>query len=212
MRLPEATAARTGLALELDARHVDALRELLNLGVGRAAAELNDMLDHPIQLQVPNIQILSGDEAAASWQAVHHETMSLVQLPFAGKFQGSAFLGFPPDSATQLVRALVGADTNDVVLDSLQSGTLAEVGNIVLNSVVGSIANLLETNLVYSIPSYFEDSPAKVLRWDTASDATVLMAGTRFCVDALDIEGDVQVVFALNAFENLLVALDELGT
>lgn len=36
--------------------HLDALQELLNIGVGRAAGSLNQMLGKPIRLYIPFIQ------------------------------------------------------------------------------------------------------------------------------------------------------------
>ena len=36
--------------------HLDALQELLNIGVGRAAGSLNQMLGKPIRLYIPLIQ------------------------------------------------------------------------------------------------------------------------------------------------------------
>ena len=43
--------------MRLTPEQEDALKELLNIGVGRAAGSLNQILDKPITLQVPSIMI-----------------------------------------------------------------------------------------------------------------------------------------------------------
>jgi chemotaxis protein CheY-P-specific phosphatase CheC len=42
---------------------LDALRELINIGIGRAAGVLNEMLSAHIQLYVPDVEILSAEES-----------------------------------------------------------------------------------------------------------------------------------------------------
>jgi chemotaxis protein CheC len=43
--------------MKLTARQLDALQELVNIGIGQAAGILNDMIDSPIRLQIPYVQI-----------------------------------------------------------------------------------------------------------------------------------------------------------
>jgi len=116
--------------------HLDALQELLNIGVGRAAGSLNQMLEKPIRLHIPSIQLGKLDELSQDIQLIKEDTLSSVQLPFKGPFTGSACLLFPTESAAALVMALTGETEDSDTMDSLREATLTEIGNIVLNGVM----------------------------------------------------------------------------
>jgi len=188
--------------MPISPKHRDVLRELVNVGVRRAAAELNELLDSPIELHVPNIEVM---ERIPSQRPASH-TLSLVQLPFEGPFTGRALLAFPPESATKLVCLLMDEEIDPVVLGNMRAGTLTEIGNILLNCVMGSITNLLNTAVRYRVPSFYEDELPRFINHFQRS-ATVLAARTTFCVRDLAIEGEIHLVFAVDAFEALVQAV-----
>ncbi len=45
--------------MNISANQIDALKELVNIGIGRAAGVLNQMVSAHIKLQVPRIQIIT---------------------------------------------------------------------------------------------------------------------------------------------------------
>lgn len=195
--------------MSLSADHRDALKELVNIGVGRAAAELNEMLASPIELSVPSVDVLTPDTFSRSFDESGGETVSLVQLPFEGAFTGRALLAFPSESATKLVCLLMGEDADTVTLDNVRAGTLTEVGNILLNSVMGSITNVLAAEVHYRVPSFYEDHKNRILSLERdPTNTTVMAARTTFCVRDLAIEGHIHLVFAVEAFDALLLAID----
>src|SRR5512145_948403 len=89
--------------MDVDAEAVDAIRELINIGVGRAAGMLNDITDCPIVLQVPSVQIVRLDELHPVKGYAQDSAMSTVALNFSGPMSGLAALVFPPESASSLV-------------------------------------------------------------------------------------------------------------
>ncbi len=195
------------------AGQLDALSELMNIGVGRAAGMLNQMLGSPIELYVPLVKILLASELNRELGQPAHEMLSFVRLPFRGPIQGTAALLFPSDSAAKLVAALTGEEPGTPDLDSVRAGTLSEVGNIVINGVMGSIGNILHLPLTYDLPTYLEASlPQLFGRTDpdaaAVSDPMVLLAHTRFAVRNLEIQGSILLIFEVLAFDALLTAVD----
>ena len=128
--------------MHLDPNQFDALQELLNIGVGRAAGSLNQMLEKPIRLHIPFLQLGKMEELSQDIQKIKDTTLSCVQLPFQGAFSGSSSLLFPTESAKSLVIALTGEAEDPDTMDALREATLTEIGNIVLNGVMGSLANI----------------------------------------------------------------------
>ena len=71
---------------------------------------------------------------------------------FAGAFSGRALLIFPERNSLELVREVVGRELPLEDIVDLEDEALAETGNIILNSWVATIANLLKSALKMSLP------------------------------------------------------------
>ncbi|MEW6109881.1 MAG: chemotaxis protein CheC [Nitrospirota bacterium] len=195
--------------MNLTSKQIDALKELINIGVGRAAGVLSEMVSCHISLQVPFIKILSPAEIKIEMEELGRHRVSAVRLGFKGPFSGSAALVFPPDSALKLVTVLTGEEPGTLELDSVRVGTLSEVGNIVINGVMGSISNVLKQSINYSLPNYMEDNIDNLLALDeTEPGATVILARTRFTIEKLHIEGDIILIFEVGSFDALLAAIN----
>lgn len=192
--------------------HLDALQELLNIGVGRAAGSLNQMLEKPIRLHIPSIQLGKLDELSQDIQLNKEDTLSSVQLPFKGPFTGSACLLFPTESAAALVMALTGETEDSDTMDSLREATLTEIGNIVLNGVMGSLANILQHQITYSVPFYQETSLRGLLK-PAPSDLSemVLWAQTHFTIEEYDLTGDIMLMFGIPDLGLLINAIGQLS-
>ena len=202
--------------MELTADQMDALKELINIGVGKAADVLNQMIECHIQLQVPFIKIVTVASlpSAREVSGFGEDRLAAVRLGFKGPFRGTAALVFPTDSASKLIAVLVGdePDTSDD-LDSVRVGTLTEVGNIVINGVMGSIGNVLNKRIDYAVPNFIEDTIDHVVSGNSnnsnASD-TVLLAQTRFTVEQLQIDGNIMMFFEVGSFDALIGAIEEM--
>lgn len=199
--------------MKLSTRQLDALQELVNIGIGQAAGVLNDMIDSPIRLQIPYLQILTPLDVQEELELhLNGEQIAAVQLKFTGSFGGIAQLVFPTNSAAMLVTMLTGEEVGTHDLDSVKIGTLSEVGNIVINGVMGAISNVLQQRLNYSIPTYSEGTIASLLiSGGLATDTVVLLAQTSFMIERLHIEGDIILIFNVNSFDTLLTAINQLA-
>ncbi|MEB3827289.1 chemotaxis protein CheC [Phormidium sp. CCY1219] len=196
--------------MNLTVEQLDALQELVNIGVGRAASVLNEMIDSHIRLQVPFIRILSPKRMKSELEErLGISDVSAVRLGFSGSFSGTAQLVFPTDSASKLVALLTNEEVGTPDLDAVKIGTLTEVGNIVINGVMGSMSNLLHQHLNYSLPIYLEDTVDNLLVANRLeSKTTVLLAQARFTIEQLQIAGDIILIFKVGSFDVLLAALE----
>ncbi len=199
--------------MQLTAEQTDALQEIVNIGVGQAAGMLSEMISFRIHLQIPEIELLSLSELQERLKnTLGEDQLSAVHLDFAGSFSGSAQLVFPTDSAANLVSVLTGEDRMSPDLNDLKISTLSEVGNIVVNGVMGSISNILDRPLDYAVPSYIEDDIEHLLPIDrTQSDAAVLLAQARFRFEGLQVQGDIVLFFDVGSFKMLLDAIADVN-
>ena len=144
--------------MQLTNDQVDALKELVNIGVSRAARMLNEMVDSRIVLEIPYIKILSAADLQQELvQKFDHDCFAAVGQSFTGSFSGVIELVFPTQSASKLVSVITGENIGSPDLDAVKMGTLSEIGNIVINSVMVSISNVLKQHMNYALPIYLED-------------------------------------------------------
>jgi chemotaxis protein CheC len=198
--------------MHINPEHVDVLQELLNIGVGRSAGSLNHMLKTPIRLYIPSIRIGNMTELLTELPSQNESPISSVQLPFQGSFAGSAYLFFPAESAAALVSALTGEYEGKKSINFLKEATLTEIGNIVLNGVVGSLSNGLKHQITYSIPFYNETSLHKLVQ-ATPSDSSkvILWAQTQFAIVEYNISGNIMIMLGVPDMQILLKAISTLS-
>jgi chemotaxis protein CheC len=173
---------------------------------------LNEMLDTHVILQVPIIRVFSQQNLELELGEISRNTLSAVRMGFKGSFSGNALLLFPPDSANNLVSVLTGEDSVDNDMDSIRMGTLTEIGNILINCVMGSISNIVGKQLNYSVPSYFEDSLLNMLtRCDeNERDVTIILARMHFIIEKHFINGDIMLFFEVGSYDALIDSLESL--
>lgn len=196
--------------MHLTADQIDALQEIINIGVGRAASMLNEMIESRIILEIPYIKVLNLEELQQELaQRFHEDCFAAVRLGFKGSFCGMAELVFPRESASTLVSVLTGEDIGSPDLDAVKIGTLSEIGNIVINGVMGSISNVLKQHMNYGIPMYLEDTIEHLVLSDYVINQTILLAQTSFTIEQLEIMGDIILIFEMTSFDALLTAINK---
>jgi chemotaxis protein CheC len=129
-------------------------------------------------------------------------------MSFRGSLDGSAFLVFPQSSALKLVTMLTGDESPPDDLDTIRSGALTEVGNILINSVLGTLSNVLERPLNYSLPVYAEEPVVGLLTTQRREEhALILLAKTSFITRQMQIEGNLLLLFEVRSFDSLLSSI-----
>lgn len=189
---------------------IDAIRELINIGVGRAAGLLNDMTGTHIRLQVPEVRVLRYSDLTREQRLLDSAHLSAVTLRFSGSFSGMSMLAFPEKSAAILIMALTGEKIEEPDLDALRIETLNEVGNIVNNAVMGSITNVLGERLIYSMPEYREGGIGDILGREGSPDYDwVILAVSQFIIEDLRVVGNILMIFEIGALDTLLEKITE---
>jgi len=187
------------------------LTEVVNIAVKHAAAALDDLTGLSVELRVPEVDVVTLPALAKTFGRVVEETLSSVQMGFRGGLDGCAFLVFPPSSAAKLA-SLVAGEPAARISEGMHSGTLTEIGNILINAVVGAIANLLDLRLRYSLPVYAEGRVTDLLAAHRAgSIPVVLVAKARFEIRESQVDGSLLLLFEMTSFEGLLRALARRG-
>jgi chemotaxis protein CheC len=196
--------------VEIDKESLDAITEIINIGVGRSASLLNQMTNSNIRLRVPKIFVIRFKELAdTNWSLFGEDVLSTVMLEFQGNFSGLTAILFPPESAASLVMLLSGENDPKAEMDAIRVETLKEVGNIIINSVMGSISNVLAQHLSFSLPVYYEGKPSSIAstRRTIGDDDCVIVAHTQFMIESRNIEGKILILLEVGSLESLVESL-----
>jgi len=195
--------------LALDELQLDALTELVNIGVSRAAARLRTMVGKEVLLSVPSVAILSRERAAQIIGESENSKLVAVHQAFEGDISGRALLIFPETNSLELVRAVTGGELPlDDIID-LEQEALGEIGNIILNGCLATIANMLRRSLRMSLPEIMRGSGHELFDLSGADKTgeAVLFLYINFSVNERDIRGYIAMLMdlpAMNALKDLL--------
>jgi chemotaxis protein CheC len=197
--------------MNISLEQYDAIREMVNIGVGHAASLLNDMVSSHIVLHVPIVKVLSIEDALTELKKSYTGTeLVAVGIGFTGALQGKAQLFFPANSASVLVANVTGQTLDSPDLDAIKIGTLNEIGNILINSIMGTISNLLSQQFTYSLPVYSEGKIEDLLSDQTQGVSIFVMAQTRFLIYKVDMAINILFIFQVGSLDILLNVLENL--
>lgn len=185
------------------------LTALINLGVEKGAEVLNTLLNSLVNLSVPYIKVIPFEELVQNPEVNTSEILSAVEMSYKGDINGNSELIFTNENAKKLIQAFTEGESLPPDEESYKSGILCEIGNIVINAVMGKISNTLQLNFRYSVPSYIEGKAEKIYKpLENIESPVILLAKTRFNIQELSLEGDLAIFFTLSTFDELLAKLD----
>ena len=196
----------------LDELELDALSELVNIGVSRAATSLRTMIGEEILLSVPSVSVVTRTEAARIIGGRDADKLVAVHQAFDGDISGRALLIFPETNSLELVRAVTGGELPLEDIIELEQEALAETGNIILNGCLATIANLLQRSLKMSLPEIIRGSGSDLfdLAGVSESEDVALFLYIDFAVRERDIRGYIALLMDLPALTSLKRLIDEL--
>ena len=177
------------------------MAELSNIAMAKAANSLRQMIQNEVMLAVPSVDILTAAAATQLVAKPDNPKLVAVRQDFAGAFSGRALLIFPERNSLELVRAVVGRELPLEDIVDLEDEALAETGNIILNSWVATIANLLKSALKMSLPIVIRGDSSHM--FESASSGLVLFLHIRFEIRQKEIGGYVALLMDIPSLDEL---------
>jgi chemotaxis protein CheC len=150
--------------------HLDALAEVFNVGAGRAAASLSEIVGDEVKLSVPSIEVKKTSEINASIVALTNLKFGVVSQHFSGPFDAQALLLFTESHALEIVRDMMGSQMSIEELAEFEQEAMCELGNIILNACLSAMADMLHISLTSSLPDYRIASTDEIFKSLRSSD------------------------------------------
>jgi chemotaxis protein CheC len=189
----------------------DALTELVNIGVSKAAAALRLMVGEEILLSVPSIDVVSHKTAVALLGEREGDELVAVRQDFSGAFAGRALLIFPQSNSLELVRAVAGDEMSLEDASAMEQEALAETGNIILNGCLATMANMLRRSLSMSLPEVLHGDGARLFEFGDHpdEDGLVLFLYINFAMQDRDIRGYIAMLMDLPSLASLRLLIGD---
>lgn len=190
-------------------RSLAILQEMVNIGVGKGAQVLNTLLNHHVVLDVPEVLETTSRDLFSALELEESQALSCVQMGYRGSLQGEVQLLFSAEAASQMVSLIIAEEVAPEELDFIQQATLTEVGNIVINAVIGTLSNLLGFHLEYTLPSFRGGTWGDVESHKALNPLEIiLLAKTTFTIEELSLAGNMVLFFSWPTYRNLEEALE----
>ncbi len=139
---------------------LDALKELGNIGVGKAATSLSQMLGKLVEMSVPKAMVVKIQDLHKVIDVEEMVAGVVTGLDDVENGQaGFLYITFPEPSSQRLAEILLGDSSDEEMVDS----TLMEIGNILSSAFCDATAEMLEITLIPTPPSFGRDFAIAVI-------------------------------------------------
>lgn len=129
----------------------DIIREILNIGLARAADSFAVIAQERVLLEVPNIDLLMSDDIMRKVREYQSKHVA-IQSDIRGDFNGTTLMFFSGQHIQRLSRVCLRMQIADTLeVNELQESLLLEISNIITGALVTQLANILKAN-IYGAP------------------------------------------------------------
>ncbi len=170
-------------SLALSEMQIEAMKEVGNIGAGHAATALSEMLDRPVQIGTPTVEILPFSELA-SRVSRPNRVVSAVHFYVLGDAPAQIVVLFDEAQALSFVEIFMGqSGGDDAIPIQIAESTIKEVGNIIGGAYLTALTSLTGVTLIASVPT---------VSTGTAESAFLAL---------MDVPGDQDVFYVQTGFE-----------
>jgi chemotaxis protein CheC len=189
--------------------HLDALREVANIGVGRAASALSQLVGgRKVLIEVPQVMVLPVSEVTELIGGMDAPVIA-ASLGMTGELEGSLLLVMPEPDAHRLCGLLLNLQSSGALEDP-QRSAFSEVANILASACLTAIGTLTQFRVLPSIPTLAQDTAQAVVQNALAQDSQgkgVVLEARFSITPAPPITGQFLVLPKAQSLDKLLARL-----
>ncbi|MBJ6119694.1 chemotaxis protein CheC [Pontibacter sp. BT310] len=186
----------------------DIIKEILNIGLARAADSFAAIAKDKVLLKVPDIQLIEVKDLL-NLVSRYESTHFIIQSDIKGDFNGATLMLFSDDHIKRLSEvclSMVEIQKNEV--NAMQESLLLEISNIITGALVTQLANILKSNIYGSPPkapkSHIADSLKDILVQHPLFQPLVFTVITKFTHNFKSVELPLLLFFDTGTFLKIL--------
>lgn len=199
---------RTPGMIDVSELQIDGLSEIFNIGVGRAAAGLSQILGDEVALSVPQLLFVDSSQLGVTMIGGPSRWLSMISQDYSGPFNARAVLVFPEENALVIVAQMMGTGVTPQELSEFAQEALCELGNIILNACMSALADILEMAFEGGLPEHAVGRSDKLDLGNGTEARVVLVLRVTMRIRSSQIEGDLLFMLSTQSLHELLRRLD----
>lgn len=148
---------------ELNAMHLDVLREIGNIGSGNAATSLASMLNTTVDIEVPTISLVNYDHVSQYLGGKDRRVVGLA-VGLEGDIDGVMLHVVQRQFVSRIINTFYPKEINTLDdINSMDLSAVKETSNITTAAYVNSLASLTNTFINITPPTEYIDTVENVL-------------------------------------------------
>lgn len=145
--------------------HLDALKEVGNIGTGHAATALSSLLNRKIKISIPSVRLEPINSYINGFDRPESVVYAICQY-FSGDINGCIFFVLPKETANYFLQSLFNNpdfDMNNPDYTAEGKSALREFGNILSGNYLSSFSNLAGLQFKLSTPIVVTDMISTII-------------------------------------------------
>lgn len=197
---------------QMNLLEMDVIREIGSIGTGNAATALSSVLNEPVKMTIPAVNILGYNEALHKL-GEPEEIVAAVLVKMSGEINGIMLFILKMDFINEILGKLL--DRTVVSYEQLtviEMSAMEEIGNIIISSYVSALSSLTGVTINLSVPEIAVNMLGGILsvpmvEFGYVTDKLMIING-KFIVDKKVLNSDLLM---LPDIESLNFLMKKLG-
>lgn len=198
--------------MNLNEIQLDLLKEVFNLGVGKAAASLSALANnkYEVTLSLPKVELVTIDEMVKILKIESDNKITTVSQDYSGPFSGTAHMIYSHTSSLRLVSLMLGSSVPHQNISELEEDALMEIGNILINSCLDSLSQMFQEDIETSLPKITIGTPLEVfIELGTAPTDKITFIKSYFNIEEENLKGYISLFLDTDHLHKLLELIDK---
>jgi chemotaxis protein CheC len=191
--------------------HFDTLSKIINIGTGRAAQGLSEVIGESIQSSAPNVELIQLKDVSITSLRLNAEKFGIVTQEFTGALNAEVMLLFPEEHALRIVQKMMGAALDIEMVREFENEAMCELGNIMINACLAAITDMLHISIESSLPTYVIKSNTEIAEQikNTSVQDFVFASHVDFVIEGVPTEGKLFFLMNSAAIGNIAKEIDQ---
>ena len=189
----------------------DIIREILNIGLARAADSFAAIAQERVLLEVPSLELVRASDILkliSSYQSSH----VAIQSDIKGDFNGTTLMFFSGQHLQRLSKVCLRMNVGDeLAVNEMQESLLLEISNIITGALVTQLANILKAKIYGAPPRTAQGDLAhsldSLLETHPKMQPLIFSVITQFSDQNSNVELPLMLFFDRETFDKILTII-----
>jgi chemotaxis protein CheC len=194
--------------IEISELERDFIREMINIGLAKAADSFAVIARDKVHMNVPSVEIMDPRDVS-NVLPENDRTDTVVLSDVKGEVNGKTFILFDEEEATRLAEICIGKESDyKGNFAAMRRSLLLEISNILTGAIITQLANILKLHIYGSAPIVVPFALRKSIH-DLISDFPifkpfVLTVNARFANAGKMVDLPLVIIFDMDTIEKVL--------